>query len=240
MRTCFIVAIAAAFGACTDESSLLQYGWDDKQVLCSTNIDDLTRDPAWDLIESALDVARDRRSVAILHTHVPDVTVSMTALDRVFSLAEQRQLDFVTFADLKSGAPSRAGLALSFDDAAIDAWYGIRDVLDARSVRVTFFVTRYYNWTPEQRSELMELAARGHDVQAHSVDHLDAPVYVSEHGLAAYLTDEALPSIDQLEADGFPVSAYAFPFGASTDELDDALLEHVAFVRVGLGSCPHD
>jgi hypothetical protein len=30
-----------------------------------------------------------------------------------------------------------------------------------------------------------------------------------------------------------------FPFGASNDALDDALLERVAYVRVGVGSCPY-
>ena len=230
--------IAAACAACHDDT-WLQFGWDDRRILCSTNIDDIMHEPAWDDIEDAITTAQDQSSVAILHTHIPGVTVSATALDRLFRLAEEHHLRFFTFSELRADATPVAGLALSFDDSAVDAWYDIRETLAAHSARVTFFVTRFTNWTDEQHMKLEELAAAGHDVQAHSVNHLNAPDYVKEHGLAAYLSDEALPSIQVLEDAGFAVRAYAFPFGASNDELDDALLEHVDLVRVGVGSCPY-
>jgi hypothetical protein len=76
-------------------------------------------------------------------------------------------------------------------------------------------------------------------VQAHSVDHLNAVEYATAHGVDAYIQDEALPSISVLQADGYDVTAYALPFGASNESIDDALLEHVAYVRVGVGSCPY-
>jgi polysaccharide deacetylase len=194
---------------CNDESRLLQFGWDDRRILCSTNIDDITKVPSWDLIEDAISVAHDDRSVAMLHTHAPGETVSTAALERVLGLADDHGLSYFTFSDFKGGAEARPGLALSFDDAAIDGWYGIKDMLAAHRARVTFFVTRYTNWTDEGKLRLAELAAAGHDVQAHSVNHFDAVKYVSEHGLDAYLADEALPSIDVLIADGFPVTSAA-------------------------------
>jgi len=78
---------------------------------------------------------------------------------------------------------------------------------------------------------LHALAAQGHKIEAHSVSHQRAPTYVENHGLAAYLADEALPSIDALRAEGFDVTTYAYPYGARTGELDGALLEHVSIVR---------
>jgi hypothetical protein len=34
-----------------------------------------------------------------------------------------------------------------------------------------------------------------------------------------------------LRADGYAVSAYAYPFGARTDELDEAMLAHIPILR---------
>ena len=57
--------------------------------------------------------------------------------------------------------------------------------------------------------------------------------------VTAYLANEALPSIDVLQRDGYAIDAYAFPFGASNDALDAALLDYVRLVRVSPGSCPY-
>src|SRR5439155_3191160 len=96
---------------------------------------------------------------------------------------------------------------------------------------VTFFVSRYIALEDYQHGQLHDLAADGHDIAAHTVLHLNAPLYVEDHGVAAYLDDEALPSIDVLRSDGFDVTSFAYPFGARTGELDDALLEHIPIVR---------
>jgi hypothetical protein len=48
------------------------------------------------------------------------------------------------------------------------------------------------------------------------------------------------PSIDGLVAAGYPPpSAYAYPFGETTDELNAAILKIVPRVRVSPGSCPY-
>ena len=87
------------------------------------------------------------------------------------------------------------GLALSFDDAAIEAWTTARPLLLQYGARVTFFVTRYHLFTEEGRAQLRDFAADGHEIAAHGVAHLRAPVYVEEYGLSAYLADEALPNV---------------------------------------------
>ena len=83
----------------------------------------------------------------------------------------------------------------------------------------------------ERRAALHELALRGHAIEAHSVDHLRAPLYVEQHGLTAYLRNEALPSVEWLRADGFDVTSYAYPYGARTSEIDAALLARIPLVR---------
>jgi hypothetical protein len=227
--------IAVACAGCGDFPT---YHWDDERVLCSTVVDDLREDIDWDRVGDTMESASADAAVVMLHGHVPTETMTIAALERVLDLAAQYDLAYVTYGELPT-APHRAALALSFDDSRVDAWYGIKDLLAAHGARVTFWVTRYATLSTEQRGQLHELVALGHDVQAHSANHLHAPDYARAHGLDAYLADEALPSIDVLAADGYAVTAYAFPFGASTSALDAALLDHVAFVRVGLGSCPY-
>jgi hypothetical protein len=233
------LALVMMLAAC-HEDGWLHYAWDDQQVLCSQSVDDVTQDLDWDEVEDQIDYAADTRSVALVHAHVPGETITGDGLRRLLALAIDKQLAFVTYADFdQAGAQPRAGIALAFDDQAVEAWHAQLPLLAEHGARVTFFVTRYARWTEEQRRLLAELHAAGHDVQAHSVDHLNAKDYVDENGSSAYLDDEVLPSISILQADGFDISAYAFPFGASDDELNDAVLAHVPRVRVSPGSCPY-
>jgi len=237
LRWPVIAALAALAIGCSDEARF-QYAWDDRRVLCSSSIDDLLYDISWGDIEARLAYARDQGSVAIMHTHIPGETISLEELDRVLERAQRDGLDFLTFGELSPEGPPRAGLALCFDDQAIGAWYGIRDRLAAHGARVTFFVTRYAERSAEERAQLEELAAAGHGVEAHGVDHLNGVAYAREHGAAAYIDDEVLPSVRILEEAGHPVTSFAFPFGASSRELEAAILAHLDRVRVGTGDCP--
>ena len=152
----------------------------------------------------------------------------MAKLEAVLAGARDRGLPFVTYAELASGTVTGPGIALAFDDHFIDTWIDLRPLLLTYGARVTFFVSRYRELDADA---LHELAADGHDIAAHSVLHLSAPLYVEQHGLAAYMVDEVLPSIDRLRAEGFEVTSFAYPFGARTSELDEAILEHVPIVR---------
>jgi peptidoglycan/xylan/chitin deacetylase (PgdA/CDA1 family) len=208
-------------------------------VLCSLPIDDLSQDTTWSDVSAELRYAADHQSVALLHAHVPGETVSYARITQVLEAASTLGLEFVTFHDLVPSRTPASGIALCFDDQAVDAWYSQASVFRDHGARVTFFVTRFANWTEVQKGKLSELAADGHDVQAHSVNHLNAVDYADTHGMAAYLDDEALPSIALLTAAGYDVTSYAFPFGASTQALNDAMLQHVNTVRVSPGSCPY-
>ncbi|HWU90705.1 MAG TPA: polysaccharide deacetylase family protein [Kofleriaceae bacterium] len=218
-------------------SDALQYDWDDRRVLCSMSIDDRTG-ASWERIEEQLALARDHGSVAVVHAHVPGETISLEQIDRVLERARREAIETVTFAELSPAGPPRAGLALCFDDHSIGAWYRIRHRLAAHGARVTFFVTRYHERTDEERAQLAELAAAGHDIESHSVSHLEPIPYAAEHGVAGYVADEVLPSIQVLRDAGYPVTSFAFPYGSSTRDLEAAVLEHVDLVRVGAGSCP--
>jgi peptidoglycan/xylan/chitin deacetylase (PgdA/CDA1 family) len=228
-----------ALAGCHDEH-WLTYPWDDRGVLCSQPVDDLTLSVPWDLVEDQMAVAEHTGAVLLLHAHTPGTTVSTATIERVLRMAEDHHLAFLTFRELDPAAPPRAGLAFAFDDNAIDAWFDVRELLAAHDAHVTFFVTRWSTRSDGERAELWQLAGAGHDVEPHSVEHLNAPDYVRDHGLAAYLADEFQPSIDGLEAAGYPPpTAYAYPFGRDTAELDKAILKIVPHVRISPGVCPY-
>jgi peptidoglycan/xylan/chitin deacetylase (PgdA/CDA1 family) len=183
-------------------------------------------------IDSALDRAVDRGEVAELYAHHPGVTVSLDDVEYVLAGAHDRGLAFVTYHDFADpDATPRAGLALSFDDTSVDAWTAARPLFAKYGARVTFFVSHYRDLGDAEHAQLADLAADGHDIEAHSVLHLRGPDYVEARGMSAYLSDEVDPSIDDLRAQGFDVAVYAYPFGARTGQTDHAILERVPVLR---------
>ena len=213
-----------------DEIDGIFYNGDGRKVHCGANLDDRSRNSI-DSIDSALDRAAAEGEVVELYAHNPGVSVPVSRLEHVLERARTLELPFVTYADFAAGGGTGAGLALAFDDAFVQAWTDLRPLLQSYGARVTFFVSRYPALDLEQRAQLRQLADDGHDIAAHSILHLRAPTYVEDNGLATYLDDEVVPSIELLREAGFPVTAFAYPFGARTSEIDDAILEHVPIVR---------
>ena len=197
------------------------------RVQCSKGLD---RDHDWkhDALAASLERARDKE--VVLHTfgHAPKLDLGEYAAD--FDWAAANGVPMVTFRELAAGRTG-PGWAFTVDDDEVDTWYSWRDQLRAHHVKVTFFVTRYDRLTARQKQELHELAADGHDIEAHGKAHEDAVAYVAAHGLAAYLRDEVRPSKDVLVADGYAPVAFAYPYGAHTAAIDDALVQEFALVR---------
>lgn len=200
------------------------------KVHCAVDLDGVA-DNSPESIAGALDRAVANNEIVNLYAHHPGETVALEVIENVISGAQQRGLHFVQYRDFANGTAQAPGIALSFDDTSIDAWLASMPLLAQYGAKVTYFVSRFRFITDAQVAELHQLADAGHDIEAHSVLHLRAPAYVEERGLDAYVTNEAQASIDDLTAAGFPIVAYAYPFGSRTDELDRALLERVKVLR---------
>jgi hypothetical protein len=240
MRRALAIAIAIAIaiaglglGGCQATASGVDgafYDGDRRPVHCALGIDTVSgNSPA--SIDSGLDRARDRGEIVELFTHAPGKSITLAELERVLAGAAARGLPFVTYEQLAAGTATGAGLALAFDDADVASWTAVRPMLARYGARITFFVSRYPALDATARAAIRDLASDGHAIEAHTVNHLRGPDYVEQRGLAAYLADEVLPSIDLLRADGYPVAAFAYPFGVRTEETDQAILGHVAILR---------
>ncbi|MEO6771572.1 MAG: polysaccharide deacetylase family protein [Kofleriaceae bacterium] len=207
------------------------YNWDGRKVHCAIDIDTYARiDNA--SIDTGLDRARDRGEVLELYNHKPGTTIQPDVIEHVLAGAQSRGLAFVTYADMANGIrPAGGGLAYSFDDAYVQQWAALRPMFQQYGARVTFFIAFWDQLSAADRASLHDLAGDGHDIEAHSVKHYRGPVYVEERGLGTYMSDEIEPSIDHLREDGFPVTAFAYPYGSRTDETDRAILDHVSILR---------
>jgi len=207
------------------------YEWNGRRLHCAVDIDTVANNDMTS-VETGLDRARDRNQVLELYAHVPGATVPLDKIQAVFAAAADRGLQFVTFADMANDTlPHVGSLAFAFDDSATSAWMQVRPILQQYGARVTFFVTRYHTMSDQQKADIATLAADGNDIEAHSVNHLRGPKYVDDYGMSAYLADEVQPSIDRLAADGYPVVAYAYPFGSRTPETDNAIFDRVKVIR---------
>lgn len=203
-------------------------------VLCSASIDDKYH------VEAQLDAALSRAaadgSTLHLYAHDPGVTVAIAELDALLSRAQAYGLHFATYAEL-TGDP-HGSLALSFDDNAVAHWAELQPLLAQHGARVTFFVTRYLAMTDDEHHQLQDLAADGHDIEYHTVSHQNAVTYAAAHGVDGYIADEITPALDAMKADGYDLTAFAYPYGAHTPELDAALAPYFQHVRAIASTCP--
>jgi hypothetical protein len=202
------------------------FHWDGQQNVGAYGLDDLSPE-ATNLVLHRID-ALDHE-VLVLYGHAGGVAPE--TIDAVFARAREAGVDIVTFADLARGGAKRPGIAVSFDDLDIDTWYSYRDIFARHDARATFFVTRYHEWTDEGRQKLHVLYDEGNDVEAHGVNHVNVCVYTKAYSLDAYVSDEVLPSLDILRADGFAPVAFAFPGGFMGNEIVEMLAAEIPITR---------
>ncbi len=249
MKTLPFVLLALALAACGTDAvnndapaptppADVYYKWDGRRVLCSVPIDDMTGVARnWTAEESRTREAADKGWLTFAHAHIPGTTVSRDALDQMFTLADKYNLDYVRFSDMDTDHP-QGGLAFAFDDKSVTEWLSIRDILDAHHAKVTFFISQWQDLTPEDIQGIATLAADGHDIEPHSVNHVHALDYVSQYGVADYVQKEVVPSIEAVRNAGYQPTSYAYPFGEHDDAIDAAVLQVIGRVRTTPGECP--
>jgi peptidoglycan/xylan/chitin deacetylase (PgdA/CDA1 family) len=105
-------------------------------------------------------------------------------------------------------------LSLTFDDGTVDHLDAARMLAD-RGVRATFYVnsgrlgssSRDLDW-----SDLEQIAAYGHEIGGHTTDHVDLSETADDGAYEQILSDRRA-----LQARGFGVASFAYPYGAWDD-----------------------
>jgi hypothetical protein len=209
--------------------------WDDgHRVICPLGADRTHRFKLPQL-EASLDRAAAEQLVLHASGHAP--TIDLDEYAPAFQYAHDHGVAFVTYAQLAADRTPRAGWAFSIDDDEVDTWYTWRDRLRAWGVHLTFFVSHINQFTPAQLAKLHALAADGHDIEPHGLNHIEAKAFTAKYPIAQFLVQDIFPDLLIFNAMGFSTAAYAYPFGAHTSATDAALLPYFRFVRTTFGNC---
>jgi len=231
----WLVVLAVLVGCGRDrvvDTDEVFYDWSARRVLCGVGIDNKL-DVGLDDLREGMERARDRGEALILYGHrIEPGGVEADRLEAILQLGQEVGLPFLTFPELHQAPPAnRAGLVVTFDDAYIENWHSQRDLFAAYGARVTFFVTRFPRQSDTNVERLHDLYADGHAIESHGAEHFNGPEYAEELGVQAYVDTVVVPSLDSMREHGFAPTTFAYPYGARTGELDDAILEHVDLVR---------
>ena len=160
--------------------------------------------------------------------------VSQAKFKRDLDYLSSEGYTFLTTRDLAEGAfdPDGRNVLITVDDGRQDNFTAARPILDARGIRASFFVpTVAIGWEEIMDwDQLRQLAAEGHRVESHTVNHAD----LSEAGLTdeeilaeLALSKEALE--EGLEDPGggpYEVTALAYPYGGYDRRAIDILEDY--------------
>ncbi len=234
-----VILVAMALAGCdvtlSEIDNIYSHGAD-QRVLCGVSIDNKNTVSA-DAIAVGLDRATVDETVLHLYSHKPNGTIDESTIEQVIAGAADRNMTFVTYADLADGTATQ-GLALSFDDHDLVGWNGLLPLFELYGARVTFFVSAFTFLDDDERLLLRNLASAGHAIEYHSTAHQDAETYSAENGLEAYITEDILPGLTAMRAAGYNPRVFAYPFGARTAATDEAVLEHFPLIRGSHFNCP--
>jgi hypothetical protein len=235
---CLLAMIATLACGCGDNvSDKFFFTYDDRQLLCGLPLDDYLVPENWGHLLDQVDTAVRERWVLNVYAHAPGVSINIPTLERALSMFDGMGLPYLTYRDLDPEAEPQAGVVFAFDDNGVDSWMSVRSLLQRHGVRATLFVSNFHELDAKQRAALHVLENDGHDIESHTVHHLEAAEYAAMHGAQAYLDDEVLPEIEMLRADGFSPESFAYPYGSRTPETDAVISPHVRWIRTTPGTC---
>jgi hypothetical protein len=207
MRT--IMVLCALLVGCTrpiDDVDEMYARDDAERVLCGLGVDGEAI--PLDEIERAMKRAIEQHEVLILLAHEPGQSITYDRIDAILTLADKVGLPYVTFPELATRR-DRAGFSFGFDDYYVEAWFALREILQAHHARVTFFVSNFAEFTEHQRAMLHALEDDRNAIEAHGMGHRDAAEFVDAYGLTKYLADEIDPMLDVMARDGFAPTTFA-------------------------------
>jgi len=132
------------------------------------------------------------------------------------------------------------GVAFTFDDiTSIHSWYLARNIFQDNAITATFFVDHWHELSGEQLNELQTLRSDGHQIACHTYAHISVfdSKYDNESDKAeAYLQDQVLPAIDNMQQDGFNPISFAYPYTKYTGKHHVKIKKYLPSVRTFLSN----
>ena len=185
---------------------------------------------AWDFDNNGSTDSTDQ-SPSFTYSSVGTYTVKLTITNEV-GTDNTLKANYITVRDGQSGQP-RAGVAITFDDNSIENWSAIRNLLNNYTANATFFVSNYGTLDESEKDMLRELQSDGHEIGYHGYAHLDASIYLENHTINEYMSNEIINGITQMQRDGFNPVDFSLPNGHGDDNssLMNALQQNFTHIR---------
>ncbi len=132
--------------------------------------------------------------------------------------------------------PDKGGIILTFDDRNFSEWLAALPLFDQYGVKATFFISGHIDQPALDAA--LELKKHGHAIGCHSIHHLSAVKYSSQHSAEDYLQKEILPQLTAFKAAGIVPTSFAYPMSSNNTATDAVLLKIFRHVRTGAGITP--
>ena len=123
------------------------------------------------------------------------------------------------------------GVAISFDDQNVNGWFHANEILSKYSWKASFCVSHIDELTDQEKDQLLFLQSEGHEIASHGLRHINAFIYTRSHSIEEYINVEIIPSISIMKNIGFEVNSFAYPYGARTSKIDEALFGYFNILR---------
>jgi PKD repeat protein len=138
--------------------------------------------------------------------------------------------NFITVSENQSGG-SHAGIALTFDDDTVDAWYATREILQRYNAHVTFFVSDLSSLDQSDINELKLLQSDGNEIAFHGYNHEDQEEYLQNHTLNDYMNNEIIRGVNLMKSWGLNPVDFAYPYGHDDPATTQALEGYFGHMR---------
>jgi peptidoglycan/xylan/chitin deacetylase (PgdA/CDA1 family) len=127
----------------------------------------------------------------------------------------------------------KAGLALTFDDYAVDGWFDMNPIFEEYGVTATFFVSNFHDLSANQIDKLKILESSGAEIGCHTYTHdgVNRDYHHNINRINEYINAQIIPALDNMRASGFNPKSFAYPYGEHEEHYDAAVRAYFPYLR---------
>jgi peptidoglycan/xylan/chitin deacetylase (PgdA/CDA1 family) len=127
----------------------------------------------------------------------------------------------------------KAGLALTFDDYAVDGWFDMNGFFEEYSVKPTFFISNFHELSIGQIDKLKALESSGAEIGCHTYSHegIHRDYESDVNRIDEYINAQIVPALNNMKASGFNPESLAYPYGEHEEAYDNAVRAYLPYLR---------
>ena len=175
------------------------------------------------------------------HTFIRDISADIKAFEpqnkllsvEGFIVIGSVKIDDLELFNILHPVPHKAGLALTFDDYAVDGWFNMNPIFEEYGVTATFFVSNFHDLSANQIDKLKILESSGAEIGCHTYTHdgVNRDYHHNINRINEYINAQIIPALDNMRASGFNPKSFAYPYGEHEEHYDTAVRAYFPYLR---------